>query len=122
MTALFEGAEVKVVSMQNQIKQAKELFKVKCRRVVNEVHQEDWDELEACLVKSLEAHFAYWDKIMKEIQKSAIEAFEQMDKEHVGHKADYHEYLQNVLRLVPRDNGDILNFKKMEEMLVNLFE
>lgn len=89
---------------------------------MSEVHKADWKDLEVSLVKSLEDHFLYWDDIMKKIQDSAIKAFSELDQEHDVCKIEYKEYLEKVLRLVPRDDRNVLNYKKMEGVLLKLFE
>lgn len=122
MEAIFGGHHVELVSLQKQIDQTKDLFRSKCRRVMSEVHKEDWEELEVSLIKSLEDHFVYWDSVMKKIQDNSIEAFQQLDEEHDFCKVEYKEYLEKVLKLVPRDNRNILNYKKMEGVLLNLFK
>ena len=119
---IFTQSAFKLDSFEKKIKELKELFKSKSRHIVNQIHKDDWTELEDGLVLSLENHFTYWDKKFETLQVSAKEVFAQLQKDQMVDDKDFDEYLQKVEKLVPRDNKTVLNFKNVEKMLVNQHE
>ena len=86
------------------------------------VHEDDWKELERSLVKSLESHFRYWDKVFKKIQDWAVEAFQKLDHEHGAYRKEYREYLDQIMELFPRNDERMLNLKRIEEVLLSVYE
>lgn len=119
---IFSQSAHKLIAFEKKIKDLKAMFKMKSRHIVYQIHKDDWSELEEGLVKSLEIHFKFWENKFSDIQKFAKEAFEQLQHEQNTTDKDFHEYLEKVERLVPRDNKTVLNYKNVETMLVNLHE
>lgn len=119
---IFSQSAHKLNSFEKKIKELKDMFKMKSRHIVHQIHKDDWSELEVGLVKSLETHFTYWDEKFSSIQTYAKDAFDQMQKEQKATDTGFDDYLDKVERLVPRDNKTVLNYRNVEKMLVNLHE
>lgn len=119
---IFTQSAHKLLDFEKKIKELKAMFQMKSQHIVNQVHKDDWTELEDGLLLSLETHFQYWDKKFEDLSNSAKEVFEQLQLEQHEDGKDYGEYLDKVEKLIPRDNKTVLNFKNVEKMLVNLHE
>jgi len=98
------------------------VFKDKSRRIVYEVHQDDWTELEEGLVKSLEIHFQFWEEKLGAIQNMAKDAFKNFEKKHKNSEGNYKELMETLEKLLPYDQSEVNAKLASEKILLNFHE
>ena len=108
---------------EHNLEKMKRVFRLKSKQVIKEVQSDDWQELNQGFVKSLEDHFIYWDRKIKEVNHFARSAMRELQTEQEASLESYNEILQNLeYFMLPADKVEYKRQLKTEEMLYNMFK
>lgn len=114
---IFSGEEPKIIETELYIEKLKYLFKTHSRKIVFEIHSEDWDELELSLAKSLEDHFKFWNSKVEEINQIAKISVKKLEKFQLKEKRNFKEFLEKIESLLPKDTKEVKALEDAKDVL-----
>lgn len=106
--------------MRKELEHIKEQFKLCCHIVINEMHQEDFEDLNKGMVHELEKHFTFWNRQFSRVHEEAVKAIGQLRNNQGFDRVAFNELQHNIHSLMPRSMKPIHENREIEAQLINI--
>ena len=117
---IFDGKAHEAANIRKELVELKEHFKLCCESILNEMHKDDWNDINKSMVTELDKHFTFWGEKIGLIHSEAVAAMQRQEKIQQRKERQFHELQHNMHSLMPKSMKPIEDIKEKEKILLNM--